>query len=77
MVGTEVGALFRISTDMATIVKPSAQSMPVVMSKFLMLGLTLEQVVEMATINPARTLGEEDKRGSLKPGRIADITVII
>jgi imidazolonepropionase-like amidohydrolase len=42
-----------------------------------MLGLTLEQVVEMATINPARTLGEEDKRGSLKPGRIADITVII
>ena len=65
-----------ISTDMATIVKPSAQSMPVVMSKFLMLGLTLEQVVEMATINPARTLGEEDKRGSLKPGRIADITVI-
>lgn len=65
-----------ISTDMATIVQPAAQSIPVIMSKFLMLGLTLEQVVEMTTINAAAALKEENKRGSLKPGMVADITVI-
>lgn len=65
-----------ISTDMVNIVLPSAQSLPVVMSKFLNLGLTLDQVIEMTTINPAVALDEGDNRGSLKPGRRADITVL-
>ena len=65
-----------ISSDMATIVRPAAQSLTVVMSKFLNMGLSLDQVVEMTTVNPARALGEEKRRGSLKPGMTADITVM-
>jgi predicted amidohydrolase len=58
-----------ISTDMVNIVWPSAQSLPVVMSKFLNWGLTLDQVIEMTTINPAnapwtrRTTGEASSPG--------------
>jgi dihydroorotase len=55
---------------------PVVQSLPVVMSKFISLGLTLDQVIEMTTSNPAKALGEENRRGSLKPGRVADITVM-
>ncbi|MBW2348353.1 MAG: amidohydrolase family protein [Deltaproteobacteria bacterium] len=65
-----------ISTDMASIVRPAAQSLPVVMSKFMNLGLTLDQVIEMTTVNPARALGEHESRGGLKPGMRADITVL-
>ena len=65
-----------ISTDMASMVLPAAQSLAVVMSKFLNLGLTLDQIIEMTTTNPAKVLGEERKRGSLKTGYMADITVM-
>ena len=65
-----------ISTDMASMVRPAAQSLAVVMSKFMNLGLTVEQVIEMTTINPAKALGEESRRGSLKPGMAADITAL-
>jgi dihydroorotase len=65
-----------ISTDMVSIVRSAAQSLTVVMSKFMNLGLTVEQVIEMTTINPARALREEGRRGSLKPGMAADITVL-
>ncbi|GAF79000.1 unnamed protein product, partial [marine sediment metagenome] len=65
-----------ISTDMASIVLPAAQSLAVVMSKFINMGLTVDQVIEMTTINPAKALGEEKKRGSMKPGMSADITVL-
>ena len=65
-----------ISTDMVQTVLSAAQSLTVVMSKFLNLGLTLEQVIEMTTINPAKALDEENNRGSLKTGRQADITIL-
>jgi len=65
-----------ISTDMASMVRSAAQSLTVVMSKFINLGLTVEQVIEMTTINPARAVREENRRGSLKPGMVADITVL-
>ena len=65
-----------ISTDMASMVLPAAQSLAVVMSKFITMGLSLDQVIEMTTINPAKALSEENKRGSLKPGMSADITVM-
>lgn len=64
-----------ISTDLCTVVIPSAQSLAVVMSKFLNLGLSLDQLIEMTTINPAKALSEDQTRGSIKPGRIADISV--
>ncbi len=65
-----------ISSDLASIVKPTAQSLPVIMSKLINLGLSLDQVVEMTTINPAKALNEEANRGSLKPGKTADITIM-
>ena len=65
-----------ISTDLSSIALPAAQSLPVVMSKFIAIGLTLDQVIEMTTINPAKALGEGKKRGSLSPGMSADITVL-
>ena len=65
-----------ISTDMATMGVLVLQSLPVVMSKFLNLGLSLDQVIEMTTLNPSKALGEEGKRGTLKPGVKADITVM-
>lgn len=65
-----------ISTDLATPNLAIVQSLPVTMSKFLNLGLTLDEVIAMTTINPAKALGEENRRGSLKPGMPADITVL-
>ena len=50
--------------------------MTVTMSKFMALGLSLKQVVEMATINPARAISTEDRRGSLKPGMDADVSIL-
>ena len=50
--------------------------LPVIMSKFLALGLDLGQVITMTTINPARALGEDDKIGSLKPGMEADVSIL-
>lgn len=46
------------------------------MSRFLALGLTLDQVVAMTTINPARVLAEEQRRGSLGLGMPADVTIL-
>jgi dihydroorotase len=65
-----------VSTDLATTSLPAAQSLVIVMSKFLNLGVSLDQVVKMATINPAKALGEEGRRGSLKPGMPADVTIM-
>jgi dihydroorotase len=65
-----------ISTDMSIPNIMVTQSLPVVMSKFLNLGLSLEEVIAMVTINPAGVLQEEEKRGSLKPGLPADITIL-
>lgn len=65
-----------ISTDMASVAVPAAQSLVVVMSKFLNLGLGVDEVIQMTTSNPAKVLGEENKRGSLKTGTNADITIM-
>jgi dihydroorotase len=48
----------------------------VTMSKFMALGLDLKQVIEMTTINPARALSIEDRKGSLKPGMDADVSIL-
>jgi dihydroorotase len=43
---------------------------------FLDLGFSLEDVVRMTTITPARALGIEDRAGSLAVGHEADISVL-
>jgi dihydroorotase len=53
-----------------------AYDMPTVMSKFLHLGLSLEEVIKAATIKPAEVLGKSDLLGTLKPGSYGDVTVL-
>lgn len=47
-----------------------------VMSKFLNMGFTLEQVLAMATINPAKVIGKMPKLGTLEVGAPADMTLL-
>jgi dihydroorotase len=46
------------------------------MTKFLTLGMSLEEVVAACTINPARVIGWEDRLACLEVGREADIAVL-
>lgn len=54
---------------------PGMPYLPWVMSKFLNLGFSLEQVVAMATINPARVIGRVDGLGTLNIGAPADVSI--
>lgn len=66
-----------ISTDLAsTNIHGPIFSLLLTMSKFLALGLSLEQVIEMTTVNPALALGEEKRRGTLKVSMPADISIL-
>lgn len=50
--------------------------LPTTMSKFLYLGLSLEEVVRAVTAKPAEVLGRGNFIGTLKPGACGDITVL-
>jgi dihydroorotase len=47
-----------------------------VMSKFMGLGFTLEQVVAMATINPAKVVNRTPKLGTLQVGAPGDVSIL-
>jgi dihydroorotase len=49
---------------------------PNVMSKFLMLGLSLDQVIACATVNASRVFPVFQGRGTLKVGAPADVAVL-
>ena len=49
---------------------------PNVMSKFLMLGMSLDQAIACATVNASRAFPVFRDRGTLKPGAPADIAVL-
>jgi dihydroorotase len=55
---------------------PMVVDFPNVMSKFLMFGMTLSQVVACATVNAARVFPAFDDRGTLNIGAPADIAVL-
>lgn len=65
-----------ISTDLHTrsMIGP-AQNMTNVMSKFLSMGMSVEDVVRRSTLNPARQIHRPDL-GTLSIGRDADIAVL-
>jgi dihydroorotase len=50
--------------------------LPTTMSKFLYLGLSLEEVVRAVTAKPAEVLGKENFIGTLKPGARGDIAIL-
>jgi dihydroorotase len=45
------------------------------MAKMLHLGFSLEEVVEMTTLGPAKLIGREKELGSVLPGTAADLTL--
>jgi dihydroorotase len=55
---------------------PGQPYLPNVMAKFMALGLTLEQVVTMATATPAKIINRLPKHGTLQVGAPADATVL-
>lgn len=66
-----------ISTDLTV---PGRQrtvhSMTEMMTRFLAMGFTFDQVVTMSTENPAKAVGVEDRLGTLQVGQQADISVL-
>jgi dihydroorotase len=67
-----------ISTDIGaqTPETPNGQLLPWVMTQFLHLGLTVEQVIERVTLTPTKIFKFPEKVGTLEPGVTADVTVI-
>jgi dihydroorotase len=56
--------------------KEQAFDLPTVMSKFLVLGMPLNQVIACVTSNAARTFREFHAYGSLRKGGVADVTIL-
>lgn len=50
--------------------------LPTTMTKFLALGMGLEQIIAACTINPARAIGWQDRLGAIEPGREADLALL-
>lgn len=46
------------------------------LSKFLTIGLTLDQVIERVTLRPTRLFNFGVELGTLRPGSVADITIL-
>jgi predicted amidohydrolase len=66
-----------ISTDLVrgNVFDRAVFGLPLIMSKFLALGLPLEKVVKACTAAPAHILGLDNYIGTLAPGAAADIAV--
>ena len=54
---------------------PGKPFMPWIMSKFWNMGFTLEEVVALATVKPAKIIGKVDKLGTLQVGAPADVSI--
>ncbi len=54
----------------------TVHSMTEMMTRFLAMGFTLDQVVTMSTLNPATAVGVEDRLGTLQVGHQADISIL-
>jgi dihydroorotase len=66
-----------ISTDLhSSSILMQQSDMPNVMSKMMLLGMSLEDVILRSTVNPAREIGKYPEIGTLGAGKIADIAVL-
>ena len=65
-----------ISTDVSRYPDRTPASVLLPMSQFLHLGMSLEQVIERVTTNPAKMFNYPEKVGSLEPGSSADVAVL-
>jgi dihydroorotase len=65
-----------ISSDLTTAGRTDRVfDLPTVLSKFLLLGLTLDEVIARATINAARAIPAFKGLGTIRPGAVADLAV--
>ena len=66
-----------ISSDITAIGRTyQVFNLPNVMSKFMLLGMPVEQVVARVTANAARAIPEFNAYGSLRTGAVADVAVL-
>jgi len=66
-----------ISSDVhAYSINGPAYDLPTTMSKFLGIGMEINEIIAAVTTTPAQVLGMADSLGSLQVGREADITVL-
>lgn len=66
-----------ISTDLHLVnFNGPVYDMPTTMSKLLLLGMTLEEVIKASTIKPAEVIGKQKELGTLAPGASADLTIL-
>ncbi len=66
-----------ISSDVTfgTLFDLSVFGLPLIMSKYLNLGISLHNVVKACTVVPAYLLGMDGKIGTLAPGAYADVAI--
>lgn len=67
---------YSISTDVHQLsVRGPMFDLPTCLGKFLLLGMTLPEVIEAATAHPAAALGLRGEVGTLSPGAYADVAL--
>jgi dihydroorotase len=64
-----------LSTDLTTSNRHITADMPTTISKFVGLGLTLEDALAKSTLAPAAALGRADDFGALREGLAADVAI--
>ena len=66
-----------ISTDLvkASLFKKTVFGLPLIITKYLNLGLSLQSIVKACTSTPASLIGMKGKLGTLSPGAYADVAV--
>lgn len=66
-----------ISTDLTanTVYQHPVYSLPFMMSKHLNMGMNLPDIIKATTSTPARLMGIAQERGSLAPGKLADLAI--
>lgn len=67
-----------ISTDISThsMYLPQVFSLPMVMTRFLAIGMPLLEVIRACTDTPARLMGMRGEIGTLQPGALADVCIV-
>jgi dihydroorotase len=55
---------------------PGMPFMPWLMSKFLNMGFSLEDVIRLSTVNPAEVIGRVDRLGTLQIGAPGDVSIL-
>jgi len=66
-----------ISTDLnASSIMGPVYDLPTTISKFLALGMSLDEAVEKTTAGPARIIGREGMLGTIKTGALGDLTIL-